>query len=154
MKGGHQQYIEGRIAMACREFADRLIAWGELGADERERLDAHVMSCDACRQALEALQEVDAALSEKYTRIQAPRSLRDAVERRIHAQAPPRVSLLPSVLDWLAWSAMLAAAALVIHFCLPPNLLSGLSAWHPGDQLQQRLQLPFGDGRLSSGDHR
>ncbi|MCX6623498.1 MAG: hypothetical protein NTY38_21015 [Acidobacteria bacterium] len=139
--------------MACKEFEDRLMAWDELAADERERLNAHGARCETCRQLLEAFEELDAAFSTQYAGVLAPAYLRQGVHRRIQTAVPARVSLLPSILDWLAWSAMLAAAALVIHFCLPQDLLSGLSAGRATSQLEQRLHLSLGDGHLPSGHH-
>ncbi len=139
--------------MACGEFEDRLIARDELDPAERARLDVHIAHCAACRESLESLAELDAALVSRYWDVQAPPSLRAAVNCRISRTQPIRISLLPCLLDWLGWSAMLAAGALVVHFYLPPRLMEGLPANRPASQMQQRLDLRFGDGQLPFGHH-
>jgi len=95
--------------MSCPDFED-LVRQGPGG---------HASHCERCAALLEALAEVDTGLEAAYSGITAPPSLAAAVRMRIAAESPGRrLSLLPEVLDFIGWAAILALAAALV----PPFL--------------------------------
>src|SRR5437588_9661112 len=98
--------------MPCVEFQDRLLAHTELSDDERAIVDTHVAGCPECREFQDALHSVDSALTAKFARSDVSRAFAHAVRHRIQLAAPiPRPSLIPELLDFVGWGAMVALAA-------------------------------------------
>ena len=95
--------------MACPEFEDLLRDGGD-----------HAAHCEECRALLEALADVDATLDGALAGISAPPSLAAAVRaRRTHEFPVRRPSVLPEVLDFIGWAAVLALAAVLVPRFLP-----------------------------------
>ncbi|HLY15659.1 MAG TPA: hypothetical protein VKR61_00475 [Bryobacteraceae bacterium] len=100
--------------MACPEFQDLL----------RDRADGHAAHCEHCRALLDAFADVDTAFETAFGDISAPPTLAPAVRARIAREIRiPRPSMLPEVLDFIGWAAVLALAALIV-----PHLLLSLGA--------------------------
>lgn len=74
--------------MSCDAYRELLSAWidGELAAEERSRAEAHVASCAACRQALEELREMSAAIR-GLPRERAPESVLESFRRKASCDA-------------------------------------------------------------------
>ncbi|MGD0577850.1 MAG: zf-HC2 domain-containing protein [Bryobacteraceae bacterium] len=107
--------------MPCTEFEELLADYEALGAVERARVDAHMAHCEACRGWREAFVEADAALRATYAGVRAPATLAAFVRQRIpHPVAvAARVSLVPEILDFIAWTGVLCACGLLAYFWLP-----------------------------------
>lgn len=100
--------------MACPEFEDLV----------REGAGGHAAHCDSCRALLEALADVDSAFEAAFADVSAPQGLAAAVRARVAGKIrirPP--SILPEVLDFIGWAAVLALAAVML-----PHLLLRLGA--------------------------
>ena len=96
--------------MACPEF-EELIAEG---------CNGHAAHCEECRALLEAFTEVDSKLDAAFAGIPAPSGLRADVQLRIARDTQlRRPSLLPEVLDFIGWAAVLAMAAILFPRLLP-----------------------------------
>ncbi len=96
--------------MACPEFED-LVRGG--GGD-------HAAHCEECRALLDALADVDATFDAAFAGISAPPSLAAAVRARMAREfSVRRTSLLPEVLDFIGWAAVLALAAILLPRFLP-----------------------------------
>ena len=106
--------------MACTEFQDRLLAHTELSDDERASVDTHVAGCPECREFLETLHLVDSALTAKFARCEVSGAFSTTVRQRIRRAAPiPRPSLIPELLDFVGWGAIVALAALLAWWVTP-----------------------------------
>lgn len=94
--------------MACPELEDLL----------REGSGGHAAHCEECRALLEALTHVDATFDAAFADISAPPGLAAAVHARVARELPERgPSLIPEILDFIGWAAVLAMAAIVApHF--------------------------------------
>jgi anti-sigma factor RsiW len=90
---------------------DRLSAYldGELGADDREAVEAHLDGCPGCDRYLEELRAVDAAALE--VPVEAPPGYFDTFPARVRARLPSPRSRRPPVWIWAA-AAVFAFAAL------------------------------------------
>ena len=96
--------------MACPEFEDLL----------NHGSDGHAAHCEDCRELLEAWADVDVTLDAALTGVCAPAGLTAAVRARIARELLVREpSLIPEVLDFIGWAAVLAVAAIVIPNFLP-----------------------------------
>ena len=96
--------------MACPELEDLL----------RDGAGGHAVRCEECRALLDSLADVDAAFEAAFAGISAPPRLAAAagsrIAREIHLRAP---SVLPEVLDFIGWAAVLALAAVLLPRVLP-----------------------------------
>ena len=100
--------------MACPEFEELV----------REGADGHAAHCDECRALLEALADVDAAFEAAFAGVSAPPGLAAAARARAAGAVRfRRPSMLPEVLDFIGWAAVLALAAIWL-----PHLLLRLGA--------------------------
>ncbi|MGA2040903.1 MAG: zf-HC2 domain-containing protein [Bryobacteraceae bacterium] len=104
----------------CSEFENLLAGYDALEEGERARVDAHVAQCGACRALAQTLSELGTALSAEYGDVRAPSSLLDRLGRRIPADPLPKPSLLPAILDMVAWSAVACAGGSVAWFVALP----------------------------------
>ncbi|HKE29822.1 MAG TPA: hypothetical protein VKB88_46050 [Bryobacteraceae bacterium] len=96
--------------MACPDF-ETLVSEGS---------DGHAAHCEHCAALLESLADVDAGLEASFSRTLAPPSLAAAVRLRIaHDGLRRRPSLLPEILDFVGWAAVLALAAVLVERFLP-----------------------------------
>jgi hypothetical protein len=96
--------------MACPDFES--LANGDAGD--------HAAHCEECRALLDALADVDAAFDAALAGIFAPPSLAAAVRARMAREVPVRrPSLLPEVLDFIGWAAVLALIAVLLPRFLP-----------------------------------
>lgn len=111
--------------MPCTEFEHLLAEYESLGAMERARVEAHMARCEACRGWREAFAEADAALRAAYSGVRAPATLAASVRRRIPhpAAIAARVSLIPEILDFIAWSGVLCAGGVLAYFWLPRDIV-------------------------------
>jgi anti-sigma factor RsiW len=91
---------------------------GTISADRRERLDAHVATCDACRSALADQSLVREALSSLPLA-----TVSAGFAARVRAAVEPAPSWL-NVTNWRDWTLRLAPAAALL--CL--------LAWWPGQR--------------------
>jgi hypothetical protein len=73
-----------------------------------------------CRALAQTLSELGTALSAEYGDVRAPSSLLDRLGRRIPADPLPKPSLLPAILDMVAWSAVACAGGSVAWFVALP----------------------------------
>ena len=104
--------------MACPEFEDLL----------NGRAGNHAASCEECRALLDALADVDAALETAFAGITAPPGLAAAVRARVSREVPLRApSVMPEVLDFIGWAAVLALAVALWPRFLP--LLEAALSW-------------------------
>jgi len=104
----------------CSEFENLLAGYDALEEGERARVDAHVAQCGACRALAQTLSELGTALSAEYGDVRAPSSLLDRLGRRLSADPLPKPSLLPAILDMVAWSAVACAGGSVAWFVALP----------------------------------
>jgi hypothetical protein len=90
---------------------DRLSAYldGELVADEREAVEAHLDGCPACERHLEELRAVDAAARDLT--VEAPPGYFDSFPARVRSRLPAARSRRPATWIWAA-AAVFALAAL------------------------------------------
>jgi hypothetical protein len=96
--------------MACPELEDLL----------REGSDGHAAHCEECRALLDALAYVDATFDAAFAGISSPPGLAAAARARLARELPVRgPSLVPEVLDFIGWAAVLAMAAIVVPRFLP-----------------------------------
>lgn len=96
--------------MACPEFED--LVSGAAGD--------HAAHCEDCRALLDALADVDATFEAAFAGIAAPPSLAAAVRLRVERELPlRRPSLVPEVLDFIGWAAVLVLAAVLLPRFLP-----------------------------------
>jgi len=96
--------------MACPDFED--LAQGRAGD--------HAARCEDCRALLEALADVDATLDAAFAGVAAPPSLAASVRMRVARESQARrPSVLPEVLDFIGWAAVLALAAVLLPRFLP-----------------------------------
>jgi len=119
--------------MPCTEFERLLADYETLGAVERARVEAHLARCEACRLWREAFAEADAALRAAYAGVRAPAALAAYVQQRIpHPATGParsaRVSLVPEILDFIAWTGVLCACGLLAYFWLPRDAVFSQAA--------------------------
>jgi hypothetical protein len=106
--------------MACGEFQDLLVEYGELSGDRRARVDAHVTHCAGCREFLEALHTVDVALAARFGRREVSTALAPAVRRRVSREAAlQRPSFIPELLDFVGWTAIVTLIALLAWWVSP-----------------------------------
>ena len=103
--------------MDCQQAQDQLSAYhdGERPAASAEAIAAHLVECPACRDRLDRIARLDAALMASASTTAVgfdPRRLRQAVARRIDRRAPSRAWWR----RWRAWASIAAAAMLVASF--------------------------------------
>jgi anti-sigma factor RsiW len=119
------------VAERCRPFDEDLSAWidGELAAERRREVDAHLEACPRCAARLDELRGVDRALAGLAAPAVAP-DLRARLERRIAAEGkpdrlrpPPRRRRRTSLLAVPA----AAAAALALYLVARPGPEPGLA---------------------------
>jgi len=91
----------------------------ELAAGDATAI-AHAARCEECHALLEALAEVDATLDAAFAGISAPLGVAARARAIAHRQMPlRRPSVLPEVLDFIGWAAVLTLAAVLIPKFLP-----------------------------------
>lgn len=96
--------------MACPEMEDLM----------HGRAGDHAAHCAECRALLDALVEVDTALESAFANITAPPGLAATVRARVSHELPLRgPSMMPEVLDFIGWAAVLAIAAFLLPRFLP-----------------------------------
>jgi anti-sigma factor RsiW len=104
------------MSTGCEFFADAIVehAAGRLDAERRARVEAHVASCQDCREALEvirALRSAPLAVPEDLeARLRAAVAPVAPAPRRPEAASPP-VPFRRSRRSWRPWALPLAAAA-------------------------------------------
>jgi hypothetical protein len=104
--------------MACPSFEDLL----------RDGADGHAQRCEECRALLEAWADADATLEANLAGIVAPASLAPAVRTRVARELPLRApSIVPEILDFMGWAAVLAVAAILVPRYLP-DLIRAVAA--------------------------
>jgi hypothetical protein len=96
--------------MACPDFEELLRQGGQ----------GHAQHCEECRALLEALLDVDATLEAAFAGVAAPPGFEAAVRARVAREARFRApSLVPEILDFIGWAAVLALAAILFPRVLP-----------------------------------
>jgi len=111
--------------MACKEFENLLADYQALDEFGRARVESHLAHCESCRALYEALCDVDAALGAAYCGVVAPAELGARIRSAIShpARRPARVSLVPEILDFTAWAAVLCVCGLLGYFWLPRDIV-------------------------------
>ena len=96
--------------MPCPDF-ESLVKEGPSG---------HAAHCEECAALLEALADVDAGLEAAFAGTAAPPSLAAGVRMRIAGDcARWRPPMLPEILDFVGWAALLALVAVLAQRFLP-----------------------------------
>jgi predicted anti-sigma-YlaC factor YlaD len=126
--------------MGCAEFQELLVEYAELVGDSRARVDAHLAECSGCREFLEALQTVDAALAAQFGDCETSAEFATAVRRRVGREtAMRRPSFIPEVLDFVGWGAIVALIALLAWWVSPL-----IPVWSTTDALSLNTALAAG----------
>ena len=103
--------------MGCPEFEDLL----------REGSGGHASHCEKCRVLLETWTQIDAVLDAAFGGISAPPGLAAAVRARVARELPVRrPPVIPEILDFIGWAAVLALMAVAVPRFLP--LISAMLA--------------------------
>ena len=103
--------------MSCPEFEVLL----------REGRSGHAAQCERCTALLDALADVDSSLEAAYAGVSAPRTLAAAARSRIlEQQALRKLSLVPEILDFIGWAAILALVAVIAQRYIPLIASAGL----------------------------
>jgi len=105
--------------MICLEFEDLLLRWEDLDESARQALDAHLSVCEHCAEFREALRTADAELEQAFAGIAARPGFEAAVLRRIRTRP---VSIVPEILDGIAWLSLCAGLVLPVRWLLPETL--------------------------------
>jgi predicted anti-sigma-YlaC factor YlaD len=106
--------------MACPEFEDRLIEYAELEGEARACVDTHLAECAGCRQFLEALRVVDRELTAQFTGREVSAAFLPAVRRRVQDEGlARRPSMIPELLDFVGWGAIVALIGLLAWWTIP-----------------------------------
>jgi anti-sigma factor RsiW len=106
--------------MHCGEFEEQLVEYAELTGETRARVDAHVARCAGCREFLEALREVDAALTSQFAGREVSSAFAPAVRQRIQRDSSVRQpSWVPEILDFVGWGAIVALIATLAWWISP-----------------------------------
>jgi hypothetical protein len=96
--------------MACPDF-ETLVREGPAG---------HAAQCPDCATLLDALADVDAGLQGAFAGTAAPPSLAASVRLRIaREEAGRHPSLVPEILDFVGWAAVLGLVVVLAHRLLP-----------------------------------
>jgi anti-sigma factor RsiW len=111
--------------MACAEFEERLLEYAELANGERARVDAHAAQCASCREFLEALRTVDFQLTAQLAGLEVTPAFAPAVRSRVRREsAAARPSLVPELLDFVGWGAIVALVVLLAWWLAPLSPIS------------------------------
>jgi D-serine deaminase-like pyridoxal phosphate-dependent protein len=109
--------------MGCTDFEDLLAGYDTLDAGERALVDAHVATCAECGMLAQALSELGSALNAEFGDVGAPPTLALRVGAEVARRPVPKPSVAPALLDIVAWSAVLCAAAVLIWFLAPAGFV-------------------------------
>jgi anti-sigma factor RsiW len=123
--------------MTCQECQELLTDYqrGELPAAQDAALFAHISSCDACRQELEAQAEMTATLRESYAaELAMPSSL--AASIRQATQAERRSALGNALRSWLRPMVLAPAAAGIV-------LVAGIVTYLHGGPNQPQVSADY-----------
>jgi anti-sigma factor RsiW len=113
--------------MACAEFEPLLMEYAGLAGEERARVARHVAQCAGCREFLDALEAVDAALATQFARSEVYPAFAPEVRRRVRREASlRRPSWVPELLDGVGWIAIVTLIGLLSWWASP--LLPAFSA--------------------------
>lgn len=106
--------------MICGSFEDLLLAEQDLSAEDRQRLDLHLAECERCRSYQDALEQLDAALVQRFRGIETSEAFRSQVYSRIAVPAAlPAPSFVPELLDLIGWAAVMAVVFVLAWTMLP-----------------------------------
>jgi len=106
--------------MACAEFEERLLEYAELKNGERARVEAHTAYCSTCREFLEALRTVDSQLTAQLAGLEVTPAFAPAVRRRVRYEGfAARPSVVPELLDFVGWGAIVALLGLIAWWLVP-----------------------------------
>jgi len=113
--------------MACAEFEERLLEYAELASGERAPVEAHVAQCSSCREFLVALRTVDSQLTAQLAGVEVTSAFAPAVRRRVrHQRAGARPSLVPELLDFVGWGAIVALLGVLAWWLAPLTPVSNI----------------------------
>jgi hypothetical protein len=106
--------------MACPEFEDRLIEYAGLEGAARACVDTHIAECADCRLFLQALRVVDRELTARFARRDVSSAFAPTVRARVQREGPARrPSMIPELLDFVGWGAIVALSGLLAWWLIP-----------------------------------
>ena len=113
--------------MACAEFEDRLLEYAELTNGERAHIEAHAAQCSRCREFLEALRTVDSQLTARLSVFELTPAFAPMVRRRLQNEnSTARPSVVPELLDFVGWGAIIALLGLLTWWLAPLTPVSNI----------------------------
>jgi len=113
--------------MACAEFEERLLEYAELANGERARVEAHAAQCSSCREFLEALRTVDSQLTAQLAGFELTPAFAPMVRRRLrHENSTARPSVVPELLDFVGWGAIVTLLGLLAWWLGPLTPVSNI----------------------------
>jgi hypothetical protein len=90
-------------------------------------VDAHAAQCASCREFLEALRTVDSQLTAQLAGLEVTPAFAPAVRQRVRREsADTRPSLVPELLDFVGWGAVVALLALLAWWLAPLSPVSNI----------------------------
>jgi anti-sigma factor RsiW len=107
--------------MPCTAFEERLIAYDELGPDERKAVNAHLSHCQDCGSFLSALADLDSSLSATLSKAAVSAGFSTSVMQKLRRPAFQRPSVVPEVLDAIGWAGVVAILLWLIAFFVPDS---------------------------------
>lgn len=105
--------------MACAEFEERLLEYAELANGEQALVDAHAAHCSHCREFFEALHTVDSQLTAQLGGREVTAGFATAVRRRVRYEGSAAPSLVPELLDFVGWGAIVALLGMLAWRLVP-----------------------------------
>jgi len=130
--------------MACRETKRRLALWatGDLGGNERLRLEAHLAACPACRAAADEVRETIEALRRGVEPTRVPLSTVRRIQSRCRREV--RAARRRKALRWTTLAAgCLVACVLVGHLLTRPGARPAAGARSAVERWHYTLQSPI-----------
>jgi anti-sigma factor RsiW len=109
-----------QVMMPCPDFEDRLLDYAELSPPARAAVDHHIAACQGCHEYLATLEHVDRSLTSLLSSVSPSPDFAARVQARVPRLDRPR--MLPELLDFVGWAAIVSILALVALFWAMPSL--------------------------------
>jgi predicted anti-sigma-YlaC factor YlaD len=106
--------------MSCASFEELLLEYDDLPAQERDAVDLHLTQCSSCRQYSDSLSQLDVALTEQFSGVQAS----EHFSSRLHAVTTSRSplsapSFLPELLDLIGVAGIVLVLSVILWKVVP-----------------------------------